>query len=71
MQTKYKIKKVVVNFEIVDGEISDYWLTKYFEDGKEVTENFVTVRLMMETWCYFLLLGYTCTTNVIKECYGE
>lgn len=71
MQTKWKITKVVANFEIQDNEITDFYLTKCFEDGKEVTENYVTVRLMMEAWCYFMLLGYTCTTNVEKNCYGE
>ena len=71
MENIKNLTKVIVNFVVVDGEISDYYLTKCFEDGSEVTQNFVTVRLMMEAWCYFLLLGYTCTTNVVKECYGE
>lgn len=71
MQTKCKITKVVANFEIQDNEITDFYLTKCFEDGKEVTENYVSVSLMMEDWCYFMLLGYTCTTKVEKNCYGE
>lgn len=71
MENIKNLTKVVANFVVVDGEISDYWLTKSFEDGSEVTQNFYTVRLMMEEWCNFLLLGYTCTTNVVKECYGE
>lgn len=71
MEKKGKIVKVVVNFVVDDNVISDYWLTTCFENGDEVTQNFVTIGLMMEAWCYYLLLGYTCTTNVEKEHYGR
>lgn len=71
MENIKKLTKVVANFVVVDGEISDYWLSKSFENGSEVSQNFDTVHLMMEEWCYFLLLGYTCTTSVVKENYGE
>lgn len=67
MEKTGKITKVVVNFVVDDNVISDYWLTKCFENGDEVTQNFVTISLMMEEWCYYFLLGYTCTTNVEKE----
>lgn len=71
MEKTGKITKVVVNFVVDDNVISDYWLTKCFENGDEVTQNFVTIGLMMEEWCYYFLLGYTCTTNVEKEGYGS
>lgn len=71
MENSEKITNVVANFVVVDGEISDYWLTKSFEDGSEVTQNFDTVRLLMEEWCDCLFMGYECTTNVMKEDYGE
>lgn len=60
------ITKVVANFVVDDNVITDYWLTKSFEDGDVITENFNSVHLMMEEWCYLMLLGYTCTTNVDK-----
>lgn len=71
MENIKNLTKIVANFVVVDGEISDYWLTKSFDDGSEVTKNFVTIGLMMEVWCYYFLLGYTCTTNVEKEFYGS
>ena len=71
MENIKNLTKVVAHFVVVDGEISDYWLSKIFEDGSEATQNFDPVRLMMEEWCDCLFLGYTCTTNVVKECYGE
>lgn len=71
MEKTGKISKIVVNFVVDDNVISDYWLTKCFEGGDEVTQNFATIGLLMEAWCNYLLLGYTCTTNVEQEHYGS
>lgn len=71
MEKTGKITKVIANFVSDEVVITDFYLTKCFEDGDEVTQNFITISLMMEAWCNFMLQGYTCTTNVEKELYGN